>query len=86
MGSDHHEEKPFTRFDHLRQRGDDYLKIELYVNSKHAYLQALELHPDDDYLQAQLKVVTQLLKTERHRIYAILAVFAAIALLAVLIF
>jgi hypothetical protein len=86
MGSDHHEEKPFTKFDHYRQRGDDFLKIELFVNSKKSYLHALELHPDDDYVLAQLKVVTQMLKTERHRIYVILAVFAAIALLAVLIF
>ena len=85
MASDHQEEKPFTKFDHYRQRGDDFLKIELFVNSKKSYLLALALHPDDDYVQAQLKVVTQLLKTERHRIYAILSVFAAIAILAVLI-
>jgi hypothetical protein len=86
MGSDHHEEKPFTKFDHFKQRGDDFLKIELFVNSKHAYLQALEFHPDDSYIQSQLKVVTGLLKTERHRIYAILGAFAVIALLALLIF
>jgi len=86
MGSDHHEEKPYTKFDHYKQRGDDLLKIELFVSSKNAYLQALELHPDDEYVKAQLLVVKQMLKTERYRIYAILAVFAAITLLAVLIF
>jgi hypothetical protein len=86
MSSDHHEEIPFTKFDHYKQRGDDLLKIELYVSSKNAYLQALELHPDDDYVKAQLNVVKQMLKTERHRIYAILGVFAAIILIALLIF
>jgi hypothetical protein len=86
MSSDHHEEKPFNWFDHYKQRGDDFIKIELFVNSKHAYMQALQLHPDDQYVQQQLKVVSQLLKTERHRIYAILGAFAVIALLAVLIF
>jgi len=86
MGSDHPEEKPFTKLDHYRQRGDDFLKIELFVNSKQAYLLALALKPGDEYILGQLKIVTQLLKTERHRIYIILASFAAIALLAVLIF
>ena len=86
MSSDHQEEKPFTKLDHFRQRGDDFLKIELFVNSKKSYLHALELKPGDEYILGQLKIVTQLLKTERHRIYAILGAFAVIALLAVLIF
>jgi len=86
MGSDHQVEKPFTKLDHYRQRGDDFLKIELYLNSKKSYQQALALKPGDEYIMAQLKVCKVLLKTERHRIIAILSVFAGIALLAVLIF
>jgi hypothetical protein len=85
MSSDQHEEKPFTKFDHFRQRGDDFLKIELYVNSKKAYLQALEQNPVDEYCKDQLKVVKHQLKIERQRIFAILASFAIIALIVVLI-
>lgn len=86
MSSVHHEEKPFTKLDHYRQRGDDLLKIELYVNSKHSYQQALELKPGDEYILGQLQICKALLKEERQKIIAVLAVFAAIALLAVLIF
>lgn len=72
------------RFRDFMQKGDDFMKIEIYRSAKECYTRALEFNQNQGLVRNKLDNCNRLLQIEKKRIIIIVSILAIVAL--VLIF
>jgi hypothetical protein len=68
------------RFLDFMQKGDDFMKIEIYRSAKECYSKALELNHNPGLVRSKLDNCNRLLQSEKKRIIVIASVMAIIVL------
>jgi hypothetical protein len=80
----HHEHEdanldPETKkFNFLVERGDDFMKIELYQYAIVKYREAQQIHPHDEHILIQLREAQRHFKSDNKKIAAIVFIAACI--------
>jgi len=62
------------------QKGDDFMKIEIYRSAKEWYTRALELNHNPGFVRSKLDNCNSLLQLEKKRIIVIISVIAIVVL------
>jgi hypothetical protein len=65
-------------FNEMIQRGEDFMKIEIFRNARECYKQALEMNFNNTFAQEKLNNCNQNIKSESKTIIKILVVAAVI--------
>lgn len=72
------------RFRDFMQKGDDFMKIEIYRSAKECYTRALEFNQDKGVVRSKLDNCNRLLQIEKKRIIIIVSVLAIVSLALIL--
>ena len=70
-------------FDYM-QKGDDFMKIEIYRSAKEWYTKALELNYNHELIQSKLDNCNRLLQLEKKKITIVVLVIAIVLLVVIL--